>query len=199
MSIVVGYDAIRVNLPHVPAGRQVAGYTTGSGDVPWTAEDWAAHPGAVRICQDAGATDRTADVLDIERGAATIADAPGWYRDAVGHYQAGTRPGQRWPGMYTSQSNVTPLVNALIAGGVKSGPRLIVANWNLTEAQAEVPVLDASGPFPIAGLQFAALQFYDVDVWSEAWLSVVSKEKPRLVSVEMIARMSDGTSRSYTA
>ena len=198
MSIVIGYDATHANLSHVPAGRQVAGYTTGTPDIQWTPMDEANHPGWVRICQDAGASDRTADVLDIERGAATITDAPAWYRDAAGHYHAGSRPGQRFPAMYTSQANVTPLINELIKNGVTSGPRLIVANWNLTEAGAETDVLDASGPFPIAGVQFASLQFYDIDAWSESWLALVSKVPPHLVSIELTSHWSDGTAKTYS-
>lgn len=203
MSIVIGYDTTHNGLPHVPAGaKQLAGYSTqvGAGaGIEWTPQDWAAHPGALRICQDPRATDRTADVLDIERGAATVADAPGWYRDAVGHYHAGTRPGQRWPAFYASQDNITPLVNHLISSGIPSGPGLIIANWSISEGQAAHEVLAAGGPFPVKGMQFQSFQFYDVDLWSESWLAVVSKAPPRLVSVELISKWSDGSARTYTA
>ena len=203
MSIVIGADATHDGLPHVPPGyKQLAGYSTEEGTnagIRWTPEDSAAHPGWVRICQDAGATDRTADVLDIERGAATIADAPAWYRDAAGHYKAGTRPGQRWPAFYTSQDNITPLVNHLISSGIPSGPGLIIANWSISEGQAAHEVLDAGGPFPVRGMQFQSFQFYDVDLWSESWLAVVSKVPPHLVSAELVAKFSDGTVRTYAA
>jgi hypothetical protein len=197
MSIVIGYDVTGANLARVPRG-QLAGYSTGTGGVPWTATQWAEHPGALRYCQDTGATDRTADVLDVERGAATNADAPAWYRDTLHNYVIGARPGQREPAFYTSQSNVTPLVNVLVGAGISNGPRLIVANWNLTESQSEADVIDASGPFPVAGVQFASLEFYDIDVWSSGWLARVSVHPPHLVSAELVAHMSDGTTRSYT-
>jgi len=203
MSIVLGFDATSSGLAHVPAGQhQLAGYTTqlNPGDgIAWTTPQWDAHPGAIRICQNAAATDLTADVLDIERGAATIADAPGWYRDAVGHYHAGTRPGQRWPAFYASQDNITPLVNHLISSGITSGPGLIIANWSISEGQAAHEVLGAGGPFPVKGMQFQSFQFYDVDVWSESWLAVVSKVPPHLVGAELVAKFSDGSVRTIAA
>lgn len=203
MSIVAGFDVTSANLPHIPAGQhQLAGYTTQAhpGDgIAWTAEQWAAHPGAIRIDQDPAATDHTADVLDVERGAATIADAGPWYRAAVASYHTGRRPGQRFPAIYVSQSQVTPLANGLIAEGVTSGPRIIIADWPVAEQVAISDVIHASGPFPLAGFQYDSGQFYDFDVWSEAWLSVVSKAPPHLVSVELISRWSDGSARTYTA
>src|SRR6266702_7641332 len=159
MSVVVGHDAVRANIGHLPQGP-CAGYTTGTDgtggtvDIRWRAADWAAHPGAVRICQDAAASDHTADVLDVERYAATNAGAAGWYKAAEKAYLAAQRPGQRSPAVYTSASNVTPLVNALIAGGVRSGCGLWVANWNLTQVQAYADVMNAAGPFPVVAVQW---------------------------------------------
>ena len=103
MSIVLAHDAIHANVAHLPAG-QAAGYTTGSSDIRWTAQDWAHHPAAVRIDQDATASDLTADVLDVERGAATNGEAAHWYTMALRSFTAGTRPGQRHPAIYTSAS-----------------------------------------------------------------------------------------------
>jgi hypothetical protein len=173
MSVVVGHDAIHANIGRLPAGP-CAGYTTGSADIRWTANDWITHPGAVRICQDAAASDHTADVLDVERYAATNAEAAGWFKAAEKAYLSGARPGQRSPAIYTSASNVTPLVNALIAGGVKDGCGLWVANWNLTQVQAYADVVNAAGPFPIVAVQWASGQYYDTDVFSGSWLARVS-------------------------
>jgi hypothetical protein len=177
MSVTVVHDAIHANVSHLPPGM-AAGYTTGSPDIKWTAADWHAHPGAVRIDQDAGAVDATADVLDVERGAATNGESAGWYRRALASFNAATRPGQRHPAIYTSASNVTPLVNALIAGGVTSGPGLWVANWNLSDASAVALVVAASGPYPVMGVQFASGQFYDTNVFSGTWLATVSGAAP---------------------
>jgi hypothetical protein len=45
-----------------------------------------------------------------------------------------------------SQSRVTEVVNALIAGGISSGVGLWIAHFGLTQAQATAMVLNASGP-----------------------------------------------------
>ena len=173
-SAVVGYDLISANIGHAPAGAQLAGYSTGSGGIPWTAAQWAAHPGTVRIDQDAAASDPTADVLDVEGGAATFADCPGWVRRAQKDFASAARPGQRWPAIYASASNITPVVNALTAGGVTSGAGLWVADWSFTKAEAFAEVLNAAGPFPIVAVQWSSGQFYDTDVFSGRWLANVS-------------------------
>ena len=174
VDFVVGFDAIHDNVPHLPKG-QVAGYDTGSPDIRWAAEDWARHPGAVHIDQDATATDPESDILDVESGAATPADCPRWCKAAVDAYVAAKRPGQRRPAVYCSANNVSTVVNALIAGGVTSGVGLWVANWNLTQAQSVAAVLAASGPFPIDAIQFTdAPGFYDIDVFDGPWLRTVS-------------------------
>jgi hypothetical protein len=171
------YDATHGGIGALPKG-QAAGYSTGSGSVPWTVADWNAHPGAVRICQDPAATDTTADVLDVEAGAATIGKCAGWAKAAIASVTAARRPGQRHPAIYMSLSNVTPVVNALIAGGVTSGVGLWVANWNLTEAEAQALVAHAGGPFPIIGVQYGNRGSYDVSVFSGPWLAAVSAVAP---------------------
>ena len=179
MTMIIGFDCTHANIGSLPPGQQYAGYSTGSLDVKWTPEDKAAHPGALMYDQDPAASDGTADVLDVERGAATIADAPAWYRRALISWRAGLRPGQRRPAVYTSLSNVTPLVNGLIAGGVTSGPNLIVARWDLTAELADVlAIARPSGPFPIVGYQVQSFAQFDLDLFSVAWLSGVSKAPP---------------------
>jgi hypothetical protein len=173
IATVAVFDAVRANIAHLPKGL-AAGYTTGTGIVPWGAADWKAHPGAVRICQDPGASDTTADCLDVEAGAAGIARCAPWAEAAAVHAAAGTRPGQRHPAVYMSLSSVTPVVNALIAGGITEGVGLWVANWNLTEAEAAALVAHAGGPFPVIGVQYANRGTYDVSVFSRPWLDAVS-------------------------
>ena len=176
MSVTYGADAISANYGSLPKGVQYAGYSTGSGDVPWTAAQWNANPGAIRICQDPGATDTTADILDVESGAATLADCPVWAKAARANFAKVTRPGQRTPAIYCSQGNVTSVVNALIAGGVTSGIGLWVANWNLSAAQAEAGLANSSGPFPVIGYQYEDAGSYDLDVWLSSWLGNRSKK-----------------------
>jgi len=173
MAVVAGFDAIHANIGHLPRGAQAAGYTTGSSDIRWVAADWAAHKGAVRICQDSG-SDHTADVLDVESGAATNVDAAMWAPRARAAFGSAARDGQRQPAVYTSASNVTPLVNTLTGHGIKSGVSLWVANWNLTDAQAVADVQHAAGPFPVVAVQYASGAFFDSDVFSKGWLDDVS-------------------------
>jgi len=168
---VLVFDATHDNIGVLPAGAQVAGYTTGSGGVQWTAADFAAHPGAVRIDQDPAASDATADVLDIESRAATPAGAPGWVTRAQAALASQARPGQRSPVVYMSQSNVTTVVNALVAGGVSSGVGLWIAHFGLTQDQATEMVTTASGPFPVIGVQFHNTRTFDVSVFSSDWLA----------------------------
>jgi Putative peptidoglycan binding domain len=172
----VGYDAIRTSIPSLPRGAQVyAGYSTGSGVVPWSEQDFADHATALgpclRIDQDPAASDPTADILDVERGAATFSDCAWWAKRALADFKAGRRPGQRSPAIYMSASNVTTVVNALISGGVTSGVGLVVANWSIGEPQAVHDVLAAAGPFPVVGVQWADDGAFDADVFSREWLA----------------------------
>jgi hypothetical protein len=175
---VTVYDATRDNISHLPGGQQAAGYATGSGGVPWAPADWAAHPGAVRIDQDPAASDTTADILDVEAGAATIGSCAAWAARAALSHQAATRPGQRKPAIYASRSNITPICNALAAGGVISGVGLWIADWSLTPEQAAAEVAAASGPYPVIGVQYRNAGAYDISVFSRAWLDAVSAPLP---------------------
>jgi len=127
----------------------------------------------VRICQNGG-SDTTADVLDVEAGAATNEDAAIWYPKARADYEAGRRPGQRRPALYTSANNVTPLVNTLIAAGITAGPGLWQAHWGIGQAAAEEMLNASSGPFPVVGVQYQNGATYDYDVWLESWLTATS-------------------------
>src|SRR5215469_11283202 len=173
MTTVTGWDATRSNLPHAPRTGQAAGYTTGTPDIAWAASDWAAHPGAVRIDQDAAAGDGTADALDVESGAATAAECPGWVRRARASFAAATRKGQREPVIYVNGSNITLVANALKAAGI-TGVGLWLADPGVSLAEAEAKITGASGPYPIVGVQYAWTAQYDLDVWDKTWLDTVS-------------------------
>ena len=169
-------DAIHDNVSHLPAGA-AAGYSTGTGShIRWTAADWAAHPGAVRIDQDPGASDPTADVLDVESGAATVAVCARWAEAAAASVAQGKRPGQRHPAIYMSLSMVTPVVNALIAGGITEGVSLWVAHWGITQDQARTVVQLGGGPFPVIAVQYRNAGLYDVSEFSRPWLNAVSAD-----------------------
>jgi hypothetical protein len=173
LGVIVGYDCTHNNIPNTPHNAQLAGYTTGTPDIKWTPEDFAAFPKALRICQDEG-SDVTADYIDDEAGAATDTSAAEWYPKALSSYESGKRPGQHHPSIYKSADGITPLVNSLIANGITSGPGLIVADWDLTQAQAVADVQAAAGPFPIRGIQFHNEGAYDIDIWDLDWVNTVS-------------------------
>jgi hypothetical protein len=113
----------------------------------------------------------------VETGAATPAEAPRWAKVAKVNYLTAKRKGMRDPLIYMSASNVTAVTNALIGGGVTSGIGLWVANFNLSQAEAESMVKDASGPFPIMGVQYTDNppgNEFDTSVFSATWLAKVA-------------------------
>lgn len=169
MNLLAVADATHANIGQLPAGMKAAGYTTGTADIAWTPADWNAHPNAVRICQDVNASDTTADVLDRENGAAPLDKVVEWQQAAWKNRSQGVRVGQRWPCIYASQSNITPIANALTAAKITSGVFFWIANWNLTQAQADVDVLTGSGPWPVVGVQYQSTPHYDLSIFSGAW------------------------------
>ena len=181
MELTTVYDCTGANLGKfpIPPNVKMAGYITGSNGVPWTPPQFAAHPGAIRIDQSPFNTpnDETADLLDIEPGAATVADAPGWVTNAKEDFRAARRPGQRWPTIYVEQSELTPVANALVAASIRSGVNLFLTK-PMTQAQAVHLVETAGGPFPIVGVQYEFRDLYDVSVVSTAWLNDVSEKPP---------------------
>lgn len=174
--ITLANDCTTQFVQDLPPGLAV-GYTTGQG-IAWTPAQWAAHPNAVRICQDSG-SDVTADILDVESGAATLADAAAWVPKAQAAYKAVRRPGQRWPGLYISISGLTPLLNELesLDAGYTYVP-MFLAHWDNAEAADAAAILARSGPYPVIGFQYENVGTYDQDVFSSDWLSQVSHAAP---------------------
>jgi hypothetical protein len=73
------YDAVTAsNIPRT-AGM-VAGYIDKIKLEPWSAADWARFPDAVTVTIVKKASTNAGDVLDVEPGDATPAEAPGWVR-----------------------------------------------------------------------------------------------------------------------
>lgn len=173
MTLVWGWDATHSNLGGVPGG-QGAGYTTGTPDIKWTPEDWASHPGAVRIDQDAADSDPSADVLDVETGAATPASVPDWTDRAYADYHSGVRPGQRFPAVYASLDNVPAVAAELAARPPVSKPVLIVAHWGITMDEAAKLIGTQISGLTVVGVQFANRGAFDSDVFDAAWLAAVS-------------------------
>jgi len=171
-----GWDTTAANLGTAPAG-QGATYTTGGDGIAASAAQLAAHPGIVRICQDAGATDDTADELDVERGAATPADAPDWVLRARSARADGTRPGQREPSVYVGGDNLAALLNALVAGEVGGTVWIHIAHWGVTQDEAAHQVGSSTGDRPLSGFQYAHETTLDRDVWSKVWLDTATAAK----------------------
>ena len=166
---VYGWDATHANLATAPSG-QGAGYTTGTADIRWTAADWKAHPGAVRICQDASGTDSTADVIDDEPGADSDSGSVGWFKRALADYHAKTRPEQRYPAFYSDQSRLPGLAAAVVAASLDQPVPLHLADYSLTRDQAAAKLGTRSGPFILVCVQFRDNGTYDSDAWLASWL-----------------------------
>jgi hypothetical protein len=146
-------DAIGVNAAVLEeAGTDmVAGYVTGDGDVPWTAEDWGRFFGKVVVTIDQGSHGSPvppADVRDVEAGAWTVGAAvsrAGW---------TATRPT-----IYCSASTLSALEGAGWKGDVW------VADWTGTPP---------AGPYPVpAGMTCVAVQYTDKGGGGAYDLSVV--------------------------
>ena len=175
-AVIDGADVTGASLSSLPPGFSVvAGYSTGSDGVPWSAEQWAEHPAAIRIDQspEDTALDETADVLDYERGAATLADIAPWALAARAAWAKVTRPGQRHPAIYASADNLTAVCNALAAAKV-TGVGLFVADWNDTKEAAVAALAASSGPYPVVGVQYANEGLYDLDVFLASWVNARS-------------------------
>lgn len=184
-----GIDVTHLFLSHVPNNGQIrALYITGSPDIIATAADLAANPGCLRIDQSPvnSPLDETADYIDFENGAATLDDLAPWSVSAWENWHKATRPGQRTPAIYASRDNITPIVNKLIADGVKDNVGLVIADWNNDEVQAAREVSNASGPFPVVGRQYANVGLYDLDVFSVPWVANVSRRVVAPVTGELV-------------
>ena len=193
-NIIEGADATGGNLAHLPAGFAVlAGYCTGSEGVAWSEAQWAAHPDAIRIDQspDNTALDETADLLDFENGAATLADIAPWALDAKAAYAKAARPGQRHPAVYASESNLTPVCSALAAARV-TGVGLVVADWSDTKDEATALLQASSGPYPVVGVQYADEGLYDLDVFLASWVNTRSAKAKAAVPAAVKPAMPPG-------
>lgn len=179
MSTTTAYDAIGLNVSTLPGGQH-CGYTTGSNGIPWTSTQWINDPSAIRIDQDPSAMDHTADVLDVENGAATVTDIPAWLHAATADYNNRVRPGQREPMVYCNRSTLTAVANELQSSGLTCP--VWIASPGMSEADASSEIINSSGPFPIHGVQYAWNNTFDSDVFQTAWLTTVSGKAGDTVS-----------------
>lgn len=169
MSISFVLDATHRNINSIPRGMLAALYTTGSADIKATATDFGLHPDAIHICQDNG-SDETADILDMESGAATPQDCANWIPKARMSYNNIARKGQRWPGIYCSLSRITEVANEFVAAKITKVP-LWVAEWGMAQNLAINNINAANGPFPTVAFQIKNQGVNDFSVFSTEWLT----------------------------
>lgn len=166
---VMVLDVTEAHIKQVPAGILLGLYTTGSPDIRASAMDFARHPDSIRICQDHG-SDKTADILDMESGAATPQDCVSWIPEARASFNNGSRKGQRWPGIYASLSRITEVANAFTAARITNVP-LWVAEWGLDKASALHNIIAENGPFPTIAFQIKNQGIDDLNFFSDQWLN----------------------------
>lgn len=133
-TVVDMVDVTSGSLPHIPRNMErhrvkLAGYTTGTPDIRWTAEDWRTHSAAVvRIDQSAGTDPRSGNVKDIERGASTIAEAIQWAKNRRNLNLHST--------FYISAGMLVECENAVQAAGLADWVTYWVADWSLSRERA---------------------------------------------------------------
>lgn len=181
LQVIDIFDTTTGKVNQLPPGQQAAGYTTGAG-VAWTPAQFAAHTTpfpAVRIDQDSHAADPTADLLDVETGAATVPEIPGWLTLARASFNAVRRPGQRWPGIYCGLSNLDRAIAACNSAGLTGVPFAIPELTNRTDAVTKVST--ATGPFPRIWQQYKFAVPFDSGIVSVDWLKNVSRIVPPVI------------------
>lgn len=181
--VLLVYDATSEHESILPSNIQAAGYDTqaggGTGIIAWTPEQFARHTNpypALHIDQDQNAFDSLADLLDVEAGAATENEIVGWLERARDAFHAKTRPDQRWPGIYLSESNLTSAVALLQQAGLTNVP-FWIANYGYSAAQAEAAVANAFGPYPRIGHQYTPFTFggkADSSFFSLPWVQTMA-------------------------
>jgi hypothetical protein len=103
------FDAIPSKSVNIPTSAQmVAGYC--DGPYAWTAADWARFPSAVKVRIATRASTDDGQVLDVENGDATPAQAPGWcaMRRAAGQPPSLYCNASTWPAVKAAFSAQEP-------------------------------------------------------------------------------------------
>lgn len=189
MTVIQGHDAMSRNAHVLPTDEQVAGYDTqvggGTGFIAWTPEQYAQFTNPLHIDQDPNLNEYPAeefifDYIDVEAGGITLQEIPGLIQSARKGFANGTRPGQRWPGVYCSANTVDSVVSTLKSAALVNVP-FIVADYNISAATAIARIQTATGPYPARGYQINASAFgglADTDYWDETWLTTVSGTTP---------------------
>lgn len=146
-------DATHSHVGNIPASTpKVAGYVTGTADIEWTSQDWDRFPraGMVHIDQSPGLAaygSNLGSVADVEAGAGTVWS---FIQASASRLRLG-----RLLWCYGTASTLSEVSAALKAAGIpleKCGAWL--ADWNMSEAEA-----DAALGTAIAGIRIVAVQW----------------------------------------
>src|SRR5450631_2564986 len=149
-------DTIGADYKNIPVGtKQVAGYVTGGGFVPWTAEAWAHFPNAVQVRIDqspGGMAPLISHVLDVEGGAARPQDAVQWVHKRI---DAGVGT---WSTIYGTTGTLATVATALGIGGNWwwGHVNCWLADWNLNEAQATALLGTKVAGMTVVAVQWAS-------------------------------------------
>lgn len=206
-------DAIRTNARNIPGSTlKVAGYVTGSGDVPWTSAEWGLFPKAGHVRIDQTPTGQAfalgdADVYDIEALAGTVTSFIHCVRQRISS-------GIQWSTAYGTDSTLAAVEAALEAAGPHGWyfghVDCWLANWDLSESQAAAligrevhgmtcravqwasPTSNPTTPVPGSGLSLASAQV-DLSVAEASW-HAPSAPKPEPQTEYIVIRLPDGAS-----
>lgn len=116
----IGRDSITAADIELQGLQVVIGYANGAVSA-WKPADWARFGNLTRAVVDVNATDPAADILDVEKGDATIQDAVTWTATKL------AKPHDYPPIIYVDRSNLTPLFNAQLAAGHHIGTHFRIA------------------------------------------------------------------------
>ncbi len=148
-------DAIQANAGNIPVSTpKVAGYVTGTPDIRWTQSDWERFPdaGTVHIDQSpelAAYGSNAASVADIEAEAGTVSAF-------VTASQSRLRLGRLlW--CYGTETTISEVSAALKGAGIPLGRcGAWLANWNLSQAEANAALGTSIADIRIVGVQWAS-------------------------------------------
>lgn len=148
-------DTIHDNVGNIPAGTpRVAGYVTGSPDIKWTAQDWARFPkaGKAPVDQSPGLSAYAANeamIADIEPQAGTIPAYVAACKERLSARQTLC--------FYCSQAVVAQVSAALVSAKIPlSNCWVWIANWNLSQAEADAVLGTAVSGVKVVAVQWAS-------------------------------------------
>lgn len=156
MKTTLMVDTIHANVLSIPVSTPfVGGYVTGTPDITWTPADWARFPGVhVRYWQGYGSLPdvHAFDVIDIEAGAVTPAEAASMVRDRV-------HAGVQWTTLYGTDAvlaETASLIRVMGSAVWNGHVDCVLADWNLNEVSAAALVGSLIHGMSCRGIQWAS-------------------------------------------